>query len=359
MIKELLHQILQMSGEFNSSDIHLVEKAHPVFRINGMLQQCDRFPVLTRDTTKEISQYIMEELCDTQFFDQKEIDAAFSIEGLGRYRLNIYKERGSYALALRALPNVVKSMRELDLPTQLDELCDRKRGLILVTGPTGSGKSTTLAAMINEINRNKRCHIITIEDPVEYLYEHDKAIVNQREVGADSGSFADALRAAMREDPDIILVGEMRDPETIQTALTAAETGHLVFSTLHTTGAAKTVDRIIDTFESGKQNQIAQQLATVLQAVISQVLIPRADGKGRIMSCEIMKTTPAIQNLIRERKPHQIRNSIQSGVDIGMQLLDNDLIRLARLRVIDRTEAISYAQDSEYVSRNLTGIGGV
>ena len=359
MIKELLHQILQMAAEFNSSDIHLVERAHPVFRINGILQQCDRFPVLTRDTTKEISQYIMEELCGTRFFDQKELDAAFSIEGLGRYRLNVYKERGSYALAIRALPNVAKSMRELDLPTQLNELCDRKRGLILVTGPTGSGKSTTLAAMLKEINEKKRCHIITIEDPVEYLYEHDKAIINQREVGMDSDSFANALRAAMREDPDIILVGEMRDPETIQIALTAAETGHLVFSTLHTTGAAKTVDRIIDTFESGKQNQVAQQLATVLQAVISQVLITRADGKGRVMSCEIMRPTPAIQNLIRERKPRQIRNSIQSGVDIGMQLLDNDLIRLARMRVIDRTEAIAYAQDSEYVSRNLMGIGGV
>lgn len=359
MIDQLLHQILEMGREFDSSDIHLVDHAHPVFRINGMLQQCDRFPVLTKETTKEISKYIVEELCDLPFDEPKELDAAFSMEGLGRYRMNIYRERGSYALALRALPNVIRNMRELALPQQLDELCDRKRGLILVTGPTGSGKSTTLAAMLQEINIKKRCHIITIEDPVEYVYQHDKAIVNQREVGPDSGSFADALRAAMREDPDIILVGEMRDPETIQTALTAAETGHLVFSTLHTVGAAKTVDRIIDTFDSGKQNQIAQQLATVLQAVISQVLIPRSDGKGRVMSCEIMKTTPAIQNLIRERKPHQIRNSIQSGVDIGMQLLDNDLVRLARSRVIDRTEAISYAQDSEYVSRNLTGIGGL
>lgn len=354
MYRNLLYEMLSQVQQLKASDLHIVTGTHPALRVNGEIILLTHLPILRREDTKGLAQYICEEILEYSLRGQLELDCAFGLPEFGRFRLNVYRSQGDYALAIRSLPLDIRSFEELGIPVSLKQLAYKTNGLVLVTGPTGSGKSTTLAAILDLINRERSLHIITIEDPIEYIYDHKKSIVTQREIGADSNSFADALRAAMREDPDVILVGEMRDAETVQIALTAAETGHLVFSTLHTLGAAKTIDRIVDNFEAERQNQIRSQLATVLQGVISQVLIPKLDNSGRVLACEIMFSTPAIRNLIREGKPHQIANVMQTNKNLDMCLLDTELIRLYRAHVISAEEAISRAQQIDSV-RNAIG----
>lgn len=347
--KKMLYDMLAYASHWGASDLHIVVKSKPAVRINGEISFIDDMDIISGSDTEGISKFIFTNILKINFVELHEYDCAFGIQQFGRFRLNIYKTQQCYALALRFLPLGIRGFTELGIPGSVKRFAYKNNGLVLVTGPTGSGKSTTLAALLDLINHDRNLHIITIEDPIEYVYDHNNCIITQREIGIDSMSFADALRSAMREDPDVILVGEMRDPETIQIALTAAETGHLVFSTLHTVGAAKTLDRIVDSFESGKQNQIASQLATVLQGIVSQVLIPKLDGSGRALACEIMFSTPAIRNLIRERKPHQIANVMQTSKSMDMCALDNELIKLFRSHVIGREQALSKAQNIEYI----------
>jgi twitching motility protein PilT len=282
-----------------------------------------------------------------------ELDFSISRTGLGRFRINAYRQRGSYGLAIRALAVRIPSMEELKLPMILKDLAMKQRGLILVTGPTGSGKSTTLASVIDYINMQRSCHILTLEDPIEYLHRHNLSMVNQREMGHDSFDFANALRAALRQDPDVILVGEMRDLETIAIAVTAAETGHLVLSTLHTVGAAKTIDRVIDVFPPHQQQQIRVQLASELEGVISQQLLPTADGVGRVAAFEVMTATPAIRNLIRENKTHQIQSVIQTGTKFGMKTMDSSLIELYKNGIVTQEMALDYSVDREYMEKTI------
>lgn len=351
--EQMLIEMLAYANHYGASDLHIVVHSKPVVRVNGEIEQIEHMEVLQAEDTLGIVQHIFEKILHVEFHPVYEYDCAFGLPDFGRFRLNIYKTQLAYALAIRFLPLSIRDFHQLGIPEAVKRFAYKNNGLVLVTGPTGSGKSTTLAALLDLINRDRNLHIITIEDPVEYLYDHKNCIITQREVGLDTKTFADALRSAMREDPDVILVGEMRDPETIQIALTAAETGHLVFSTLHTVGAAKTIDRIIDSFESGKQNQIASQLATVLQGVVSQVLLPKLDGSGRALVCEVMFNTPAIRNLIRERKPHQIINAMQTGRNMDMCILDNELIRLFRSHTISRESALSKAQNREYIENTI------
>ena len=286
--------------------------------------------------------------------DQKgEVDYAYSIPDLGRYRVNIFKQRGTYAAAIRLVDTQIPKPEKLGLPPSVVDLTNRKRGLVLFTGPTGSGKSTSLASLMDVINTNYSDHIITLEDPIEYLHTHKKAIVNQREIGLDTNSYADALRVVLREDPDVILVGEMRDLETISIALTAAETGHLVFSTLHTIGAASTIDRVIDVFPPHQQQQTRIQLAGVLEAIISQQLIPKADGHGRVAAFEVMIANSAIKNLIREAKTHQAQTIIQTNRKAGMQTMDDALYDLYMRRLISAENAINFAQDPQALMKKL------
>ena len=281
------------------------------------------------------------------------MDFSYASPGYGRFRVNAYKQRGTFGMALRIIPLEIPSMESLGLPAVLNDLARLPRGLILVTGPTGSGKSTTLASMIDQINKERNCHILTLEDPLEYLHKHQKAIVNQREIGSDSLSFSNALRAALREDPDVILVGEMRDLETISIAITAAETGHLVLSTLHTNGAAKTIDRVVDVFPPHQQQQVKVQLASVIQAVISQQLLPKGDGKGRVAALEIMVATPAIRNLIREGKNYQIDTAIQTGAALRMQTMDSALTNLYKRGIITKEVALTQAFNHDEIKKNL------
>ena len=283
-----------------------------------------------------------------------EIDFAHSLYGRGRFRVNVFKQRGTLAMVMRLLPFKIPAPRELGLPASVQELCQRKRGLVLVTGATGSGKSTTLASLINMINKTYSKHIITLEDPIEYLHRHEKSIVNQREIGDDTESYAGALRAALREDPDVILVGEMRDLETIQTAITAAETGHLVFSTLHTNSAADTINRVIDVFPPHQQQQIRVQLASVIECVISQQLLPIQTGSGRVAAFEVMMGTSAVRNLIREGKAFQIPSMIQTSKKQGMQSMDDALYNLYIGGLISAENCLNYAQDAIAMSRKVT-----
>lgn len=351
--KTLLYEMLKKTADIGASDLHIVVDSKPAIRVNGEIERIDEMDIISDDVAEGIAFYILHDILHEENRTIYELDCSFSITEFGRFRLNIYRSKTSYALAIRSLPLQSRNFKELGIPEVVKRFAYKSNGLVLITGPTGSGKSTTLAALLDMINRDRNCHIITIEDPIEYLYEHRSSIITQREIGTDSKSFADALRAAMREDPDVILVGEMRDPETIQVALTAAETGHLVFSTLHTVGAAKTIDRIVDSFESGKQNQIVSQLATVLTGVVSQVLIPKLDNSGRTLACEVMFNNPAIRNLIRERKPHQIANIMQAGRANDMMSLDNELIRLFRAHVINQDQALGKAQNIEYVQTSI------
>lgn len=348
----VLEEILKAAKEAGASDVHFTVGIPPKMRVNGELATMEFGKMLPEDTENIVLQ-IMNEDQMAYLAEKGEYDMSFSIKELGRYRVNAYKQRGSYALALRLVGTVIPSPEDLGVPESVIDLYRKKRGLVLVTGPTGSGKSTTLAAIIDKINHNRNAHVITLEDPIEYLHQHDMSMVNQREIGMDSMTYANALRAALREDPDVILVGEMRDLETVSVAITAAETGHLVLSTLHTTGAVNTVDRIIDVFPPHQQQQIRVQLAEVLEAVISQHLIPTADGSGRVAAFETMHVNPAIRNLIREGKTHQILSVMQTNRRLGMRTMDEAIIQLFYAGRINRGQAVHFAQDPSSMENKI------
>ena len=345
-----LNELLKLTVEEKASDLHLTVGMQPTIRINGSLRKIGQV-VLKPTDTENFARQILEERYDA-YEKEGEYDTSYSAQGMGRFRVNIFKQRSSTALAIRVITLKIPTLDELNHPSILKDLTSKKRGLVLVTGPTGSGKSTTLAAMINEINSTRDAHIITLEDPIEYLHKHNKCIVNQREVGKDTISYERALKSVLREDPDVILVGEMRDLETISIAITAAETGHLVFSTLHTIGASKTIDRIIDVFPPHQQQQIKVQLSTVLQGIISQQLVPTIEG-SRTAALEVMISTPAIQNLVREGKTHQIDSSVQTGSKYGMKTMDMALAELYKKRLITSDTATSFSVDRDMLSRMI------
>ena len=349
---ESLEEILHVAYEAGASDIHLTVGIPPTMRLNGHLVKMD-YPILRPEDTLELCLDVLNPVQREKFEERGEYDLSIAFAGIGRYRVNVFKQRGAIALALRTITDEIPDPEKLGVPKSIVDLYLRKRGLVLVTGPTGSGKSTTLASIINKVNENRDAHIITLEEPIEYAHHHKMSMVNQREIGADVDSFAGSLRAALREDPDVILVGEMRDFETINAAVTAAETGHLVLSTLHTTGAAETIDRIIDVYPPHSQGQIRAQLANSLVAVISQTLVPTADGKGRIAALELMSCTDAISSLIREGKIFQIPNSIQTSKALGMFSLDQDLARLVRTGKITEEVARSRCQNPDDLKRYI------
>lgn len=333
-IAELLAKVVQAGA----SDLHLTVGIPPTMRLHGELAPVDGYPVLVPDVVESIIEKITTPAQRERFREAGEVDFSYGFSGVGRFRVNIFRQRGAPALVLRVINFNIPTFAELGLPPIIQQICNKRDGLVLVTGPTGSGKSTTLAAMVDYINSTRSAVIITLEDPIEFLHKHKKGIVNQREVGSDTLSFAAGLRAALREDPDVILVGEMRDLETMENALRAAETGHLVLSTLHTRGAAYSIDRIIDFFPPHQQSQVRAQLANALQAVISQQLLPRADRPGRVAAVEVMIATPAIRNLIREGKTHQIDSVIETSAAVGMQSMDAALKQLYRAGLISREE---------------------
>jgi twitching motility protein PilT len=339
--------------ERNASDLHLTAGAHPTVRVRGRLQQLENYPMMTTERTREMVYSILSNDQRQRLETEWQIDFAYSIPGHARFRVNAYYQRAAIGAAFRLIPSVIKTVDELGLPPVMHELACRPRGFVLVTGPTGSGKSTSLAAVIDEVNATREEHIMTIEDPIEFLHGHKKCIVNQREIGSDAQSFGLGLKAALRQDPDVILVGEMRDLETIHTALTAAETGHLVFATLHTQDTPQTIDRIIDVFPASQQQQVRVQLAVALQGIITQQLLPTADGAGRVAACEVLLATPAIRNLIREGKTHQIYSSLQTGGNIGMQTMDAALVALVRQNKITQQMAESRSTTPEELRRLL------
>lgn len=332
-IDDLLRELVAKEG----SDLHLRVGEPPIYRIHGKLTRT-KFPVIT--AVEDYLFPILNEERRERFKKNMELDLSYEIEGCSRFRVNCFRQRRNMGAVLRAIPVRVKTIDELMLPEITKDICLKPRGLCLVTGPTGSGKSTTLAAMIDHINRNRRCHVITIEDPIEFVHEDKLSIVNQRELEIDTHSFAAALKHVMRQNPDVILVGEMRDLETISLAITAAETGHLVFGTLHTTDAPQTMDRVIDVFAPEQQNQIRMQLSVTIQAVISQTLLKRQDKEGRVAAFEVMVATPAIRTLVREGKTHQIYSDIQAGGQYGMISLDQYLITLLKKRLISYEDAL-------------------
>ena len=347
-----VEEVLTEAKAAGASDVHFTVGIPPKMRVNGDLITMN-YPRMMADDTREVLNSVTSEAQRQKFEQRGEFDFSFSIPSLGRYRVNAFLQRGSIALAFRLVGTTVPSPDELGVPKSVVDLYQRKRGLVLVTGPTGSGKSTTLAAIIDKVNNNRDAHVITLEDPIEYLHQHKMCMVNQREIGMDTESYANALRAALREDPDVILVGEMRDFETISVAITAAETGHLVLSTLHTIGAASTVDRIIDVFPPHQQQQIRVQLANVLEAVISQQLIPTADGKHRVAAFEVMHANHAVRNLIREGKSHQLVSVIQTNRKMGMMTMDEALSQLYYTGRISREMAIQFAQDPDAMEVKL------
>jgi twitching motility protein PilT len=329
-----LPELLQTLVQVNGSDLHLTTNTPPQIRVHGKLQTLD-LPVLGPVETKALAYSVLTDSQKKRFEETLELDFSFGIKGLARFRCNVFNQRGAVAAVYRVIPEKIKGFNELALPPVLATLADRPRGLVLVTGPTGSGKSTTLAAMIDKINSERREHILTIEDPIEYIHQHKGCLVNQREVHSDTHGFAAALRAALREDPDIVLIGELRDLETIESALRIAETGHLTFATLHTNSAAQTINRIIDVFPAHQQGQIRTQLSLVLEGIVCQSLLPRADGQGRVVALEIMVPSPAIRNLIRDDKVHQIYSTMQTGQEkLGMQTMNQSLATLYQKRLI-------------------------
>ena len=340
--------------EQRASDIHLTVGVPPTLRINGALVRLNLPPLGPADTLRLFESIAPEER-QTFFRQNGEADFSHTIHGLSRFRVNAFRQRGSVAIAVRLIPEQVPTLDQLELPEVVATLARKPRGLILVTGPTGSGKSTTMAAMINLINEEQSCNIITLEDPIEYLHRHKKSLINQREISADTRSFANGLRAALREDPDVILVGEMRDMDTISIAVRAAETGHLVLATLHTSDASQTIDRIIDVFPPYQQQQIRTQLSLTLQGIISQQLLPRRSGTGRAVAVEILVATPAVRNLVREGKSHQLLTVIQTGAKTGMQSMDAALRDLCRAGIVADEEALMRASDPDNFLRLRRG----
>jgi twitching motility protein PilT len=330
-LSDLLKKLIEMGG----SDLHLTTNSQPQVRVDGSLRPLDGFKVLTSADTKQLAYSVLTDAQKHRFEEALELDFSFGVRGLSRFRANLFNQRGAVGAVFRAIPYEIRTFEALGLPAIVSKLCDKPRGLILVTGPTGSGKSTTLAAMLDKINRERHEHIVTIEDPIEFLHNHKSCLVNQREVGSDTKGFAEALRTALRQDPDVVLIGEMRDLETIESALRIAETGHLTFATLHTNTAASTINRIIDVFPSTQQAQIRAQLSLVLEGILCQALLPRADGRGRVAGLEIMVPNAAIRNLIREDKIHQIYSMMQTGQDkYGMQTFNQALATLYHKRQI-------------------------
>src|ERR687890_601261 len=340
--------------ERNASDLHLTAGAHPTVRVRGHLQALEDYPVLTTERTREIVYSILTNDQRQRLETDWQIDFAYTIPGKARFRVNAYFQRSAIGAAFRLIPFEIVSIDDLGLPPVIHDLTKKPRGFVLVTGPTGSGKSTTLAAMIDSINEQRDEHILTVEDPIEFLHGHKRCIVNQRELGSDATSFAAALKAALRQDPDVILVGEMRDLETIHTALTAAETGHLVFGTLHTQDAPQSIDRVIDVFPAHQQQQVRVQLASALQGVVTQQLVPTRDGRGRAVAAEVLVATPAVRNLIREGKTHQVYSAMQAGGKYGMVTMDQSLATLVNAGKISFEVAVERCSNPEDL-RRLSG----
>ena len=335
-----LRALLEEMIEKDASDLHLVAGERPKIRVDGDIVNAQSEDVMTPKDTPSLAYSVLTENQKKRFETENELDFSFGIQNLARFRGNVFKQRGCVSVVIRQIPFNVKTFGELGLPNVVAQLADRPRGLVLVTGPTGSGKSTTLAAMIDKINKELKGHIITVEDPIEFIHRHQACIVNQREVGTDTNSFQAALKYALRQDPDVVLIGEMRDLETIQAALTIAETGHLAFATLHTNSAAESINRIIDVFPSHQQSQVRAQLAFVLEGVVTQTLLQRAKGRGRVMAAEIMICTAAIRALIRDDKVHQIESSMQAGKKYGMQTLNDALYQLYMGREVTKDECL-------------------
>ncbi len=354
-----LHQLLKDLVERGGSDLHITTNTPPQIRVDGKLIQLD-MPLLTPVDTKQLCYSVLTEAQKHKFEEENELDLSFGVKGLSRFRGNILVQRGAVAGVFRVIPYKILTFEELGLPPVVRELAAKPRGLVLVTGPTGSGKSTTLASIIDKINTDRREHIVTIEDPIEYLHPHKGCLVNQREVGADTKSFKNALKYVLRQDPDVVLIGELRDLETIEAALTLAETGHLCFATLHTNSCAQTINRIIDVFPPYQQTQVRTQLSFVMEGVLSQTLIPKLDGHGRILSLEVMVPNPAIRNLIREDKVHQIYSQMQVGQDkFGMQTMNQSLYSLYMRRLISVDDALGRSPEPDELKQMLSTGGSM
>jgi twitching motility protein PilT len=346
--------LLRLMFEKNASDLHITAGAPPMLRIDGIMTPTE-YEKLRPEVTQQLIYSILTDEQKEKFEKDNELDISFGVEGVGRVRMNVFQQRGSVASVMRNIPSKIRTFDELRLPQVIQDLVKLPKGLVLVTGPTGSGKSTTLAAMLDWINTNRQSHIITIEDPIEYVHAHKACIVNQREVGTDTHSFTNALKYALRQDPDVILVGEMRDLETINAALTIAETGHLVFATLHTVDAIQTINRIIDVFPAGQQQQIRAQISFVLQGVISQQLLPRAHSSGRVVALEVLIPTNAVRNLIREEKIHQIYSAMQTGTESGMQTMNQALFDLYHKQAVSYNEIFERTMDPKELLRMVKG----
>jgi twitching motility protein PilT len=348
-LRELLEQMVSLGA----SDLHLTAGSPPIVRVDGKLQRLPNLDMLTSEQTKKLAYSMLNEKQKLKFEQTWELDFSFGIESMSRFRANMFMQRGNVAVALRQIPYKIRTFEELGLPKVIADFAKLPRGLVLVTGPTGSGKSTSLASVIDKINRERPVHIITVEDPIEYLHRHQMAVVNQREVYSDTTSFASALKHALREDPDVVLVGEMRDLETIESALSISETGHLAFATLHTNSCAESINRIVDAFPTNQQDQIRVTLSFCLQAVVSQTLIPRVGG-GRVMAMEIMVATPAIRAIIREDKVHQLYSMIQSGQKYGMKTMNQSLADLYQAGKISLNDAMGYSHNTQELSEMLS-----
>jgi twitching motility protein PilT len=345
-----LRALLDEMVERQASDLHITSGQRPKLRVDGSLTDSRIDQVLTPKDTLQLTYSILTENQKKRFETEDELDFSFGIQNLARFRANAFRQRGCVALAIRQVPHRISSFEELGLPSVVEKLANRPRGLVLVTGPTGSGKSTTLASMVDKINRERRGHILTVEDPIEFIHTHRGCTINQREVGADTKTFANALKYALRQDPDVILVGEMRDLETIQAALTISETGHLCLATLHTNSAAESINRIIDVFPSHQQSQVRAQLAFTLEGVVTQTLLPRARGRGRVVGCEIMVATPAVRACIRDDKVHQIYSIMQAGKKHGMQTMNDALYQLYMQREVELEECVKRSSEpSEFL----------
>src|SRR6058998_1875529 len=356
-LSELLHKLSDLAG----SDLHITTGTPPLVRVDGEVQALEGYRPLTSSETKQLAYSVLTDAQKHRFEENLELDFSFGVKGLSRFRANIFNQRGAVGAVFRAIPYEIKSFEDLGLPPVVKELCNKPRGLVLVTGPTGSGKSTTLAAVIDKINKERHEHILTIEDPIEFLHNHKNCIVNQREVNADTKGFAQALRTALRQDPDVVLVGEMRDLETIESALRIAETGHLTFATLHTNSAVSTINRIIDVFPSMQQAQVRAQLSLTLEGILCQSLLPRADGRGRVLAMEILIPNSAIRNLIREDKVHQVYSSMQTGQEkYGMQTFNQSLATQYFKKQITLTMALSHSSNPDELQDLINrGVGVV
>ena len=348
-----LRSLLEEMVSRNASDLHVVAGERPKLRVDGDITNSSVDQEMTPKDTLQIAYSVLTEQQKKRFELEDELDFSFGIQNLARFRGNVFKQRGCVSMVVRQIPFMIKTFDQLGLPGSIAKMAEKPRGLVLVTGPTGSGKSTTLAAMIDKINRERKGHIITVEDPIEFIHKHQSCIINQREIGSDTKSFANALKYALREDPDIILVGEMRDLETIAATLTIAETGHLAFATLHTNSAAEAINRIIDVFPSHQQSQVRAQLAFVLEGIVTQTLLPKAQGKGRVMAAEILVVTPAIRALIRDDKVHQIYSSMQAGKKWGMQTLNDALYQLYMNREVTADECLRVSGDPTEFQRMI------